>query len=112
MKEDPAEIERQELERFEELVEEALESLPPHFAQRMENIDVVVRAEPSRKVLRDMGFGPDETLLGIYHGIPQTERTTAYGSVLPDRIEIYREPTPRRCRAPCTGWRAGPNQGS
>jgi predicted Zn-dependent protease with MMP-like domain len=88
---DLAGADRQEAERFEELVDEALDGLPPEFAERMENIDVVVRPEPSERTRREMDLGPDETLLGLYQGVPQTERTTAYGAVLPDRIEIYRE---------------------
>jgi len=86
------EAEREERERFEELVEEALQNLPREFAERLENVDAVVEARPSRRTLRDMGIGPGGTLLGLYQGVPQTERTTSYGAVLPDRILIYRDP--------------------
>jgi predicted Zn-dependent protease with MMP-like domain len=37
-------------------------------------------------------------LLGFYHGVPQTQRTHRYGSVLPDKISIYRQPIMMRCR--------------
>ena len=79
-------------EHFEELVDEALEDLPPEFAERLDNVDMVVKAKPSRQTLRQMGLLGRGTLLGLYQGVPQTRRTTAYGNVLPDRILIYREP--------------------
>jgi predicted Zn-dependent protease with MMP-like domain len=83
---------REERRRFEELVEEALEDLPPEFAERLDNVDVVVRGRPSSKTLRGMGVPLGESLLGLYQGVPQTQRSVEYGNVLPDRIEVYREP--------------------
>jgi predicted Zn-dependent protease with MMP-like domain len=79
-------------ERFEELVEEALEDLPEEFAARLDNVDVVVERRPPRRVLREMGLLGRGTLLGLYHGVPQTSRDTQYGFVMPDQISIYREP--------------------
>lgn len=95
------EAERQDRERFDELVDEAVESLPPAFAERMENVDVVTEARPSRRTLREVGIEPGGTLLGLYQGVPQTERTTSYGAVLPDRIVIYREPVLDEADASC-----------
>jgi predicted Zn-dependent protease with MMP-like domain len=79
-------------ERFEALVDEAVAALPPEFADRLDNVDVVVEETPSRRLLRRMGLGPGRTLLGLYEGVPQTRRDHAYGAVLPDRIVIYRRP--------------------
>jgi predicted Zn-dependent protease with MMP-like domain len=68
--------------RFEELVGEALDLLPDELARAMDNVVVLVED-------RD----PDDpTLLGLYHGIALTERTSSYAGVLPDRITIYAEP--------------------
>jgi predicted Zn-dependent protease with MMP-like domain len=94
-------IAREEAERFEELVDEALANLPPAWAERMENVQVAIEAWPSPDVLQAVGLGENDALLGYYHGVPQTERTTAYGAVLPDRIEIYREPTLDEADATC-----------
>lgn len=67
--------------RFEELVADALDLLPAEFATAMNNVVVLVED-------RD----PEEpSLLGLYHGVALTERTTMYGGDLPDRIFIYRE---------------------
>ena len=96
-----SDAEREERRRFEELVEEALENLPEQFAARLENVDVVVEGQPSRRTLREMEIPQGGTLFGLYQGIPQTERTTAYGAVMPDRIIIYREPILDEADAMC-----------
>jgi len=88
-------------ERFQELVDEAVAGLPEEFASRLDNVDVVVRRRPSRETLRRMGLRRGRTLLGLYHGVPQTRRTTAYSLVMPDRIEIYREPILAMAREEC-----------
>ena len=76
-------------EQFGRLVEEALDSIPPRLGRMMRNVAVVVE---------DHGGSPN--LLGLYQGVPLTERTTNYAGVLPDRITIYRLPILRRCRTP------------
>jgi predicted Zn-dependent protease with MMP-like domain len=78
-------------EYFEDLVDEALEDLPDEFAERLDNVDIVVRSRPTRRMLREVGIRRG-TLLGLYQGVPQTHRSTSYGSVLPDRILVFREP--------------------
>jgi predicted Zn-dependent protease with MMP-like domain len=68
--------------RFEELVGDALDLIPPDFAKAMDNVVVLVEE-----------FNPEApSILGLYHGIALTERTSSYGGVLPDRISIYRQP--------------------
>ncbi|MEJ3658247.1 metallopeptidase family protein [Actinomycetes bacterium KLBMP 9759] len=67
--------------RFEELVADALDSIPPELTAAMDNVVVLVG-----------GRHPDEpSLLGLYEGIALTERTSSYGWVLPDRITIYQD---------------------
>lgn len=75
-----------EPERFEVMVEEALDGLPEELGEIMSNVAVTVE-----------DAGPPG-LLGLYRGIPLTRRTTAYGGVLPDRITIYRRAICRICR--------------
>jgi predicted Zn-dependent protease with MMP-like domain len=68
-------------ERFDQLVEAALEGLPPDLARAMENVAVVVE---------DSSEG--RPLFGLYEGIPLTRRgPMSYAGVLPDRITIYRD---------------------
>lgn len=68
-----------EPERFEEMVATALDGLPPDLGSLMRNVAVTVEHRQ----------GPPG-LLGLYQGIPLTERTTNYSGVLPDHITIYR----------------------
>jgi predicted Zn-dependent protease with MMP-like domain len=84
--------------RFERLVAEALDSLPPEFHQKMQNVDVVIKDWPSREEVRRAGLSSGETLFGLYEGIPLTKRTTRYGQVLPDKISIYQGPIEASCR--------------
>ena len=77
---------------FQKLVARAVELLPPRFLARLENVDVVVEDEPTDEDLDLAGVEPGGTLLGLYHGIPQSERGSWYGNMLPDRIVIYQRP--------------------
>ena len=83
---------------FEELVTEALDSLPDEIAAHMQNVDVVVEDEPPFEYLRTLPRG--HTLLGHYHGIPLTRRGVHYDGALPDKISIYRGPITRMARTP------------
>ena len=78
--------------RFEELVSEAVASLPERFAQRLANIDIQVRDWPSAQELRRAGVPQGRLLLGLYIGVPQTRRSGGYNLALPDRILIFQGP--------------------
>ncbi|MEA2446921.1 MAG: hypothetical protein QOK47_558 [Actinomycetota bacterium] len=83
---------------FEDLVSEALDSLPDELAKMMSNVDVVVEDEPPQEYLA--GLSPGHTLLGHYHGVPLTNRGVHYDHMLPDKISIYRGPITRIARTP------------
>lgn len=68
-------------ERFRELVSEALDSLPPELGRRVDNVAVMVEDGT-----------PESPLLGLYQGIPLTNRSLGYAGVTPDRITIFRMP--------------------
>ena len=80
---------------FERLVAEALATIPRRFRNAMRNIAIVVEDEPSEELLDEMEIEPPDTLLGLYQGTPLTERTSAYGNVLPDRVLIFQGPHER-----------------
>ena len=84
-------------ERFTQLVEEALAGIPRRFRDAMTNVAVVVEDEPSPDVLDDMDMEPGDTLFGLYHGTPLTQRDSGYGNTLPDRISIYQLPIEDAC---------------
>ncbi len=81
-----------EREAFETMVAEALDALPAFFRDRLENLAIVVEEWPDRHTLDSAGLRDRRQLLGLYHGIPLTARTTEYGLVPPDKISIYRQP--------------------
>jgi predicted Zn-dependent protease with MMP-like domain len=73
---------------FDELVAEALDLLPDDLARLLNNVVVIVEEAPPPG---------DEHLLGLYDGIPLTERDRWYSGVLPDRISIFRRPLLAMC---------------
>jgi predicted Zn-dependent protease with MMP-like domain len=85
-------------ERFEALVARAVDSLPEEFSSRLDNIDVVVEDWPTRNQLANLGLRRAETLLGLYEGVPLTNRTSHYGLVPPDKITIFQKPIEAKCR--------------
>jgi predicted Zn-dependent protease with MMP-like domain len=87
-------------QEFEQLVIEALDSLPPDIARMLDNVEVTVAGWPSPATLRNAGLRPGQTLFGLYEGIPQTQRTSHYGLVLPDKITIFQGPIERIRRTP------------
>ena len=76
-------------EQFEQYVAEALGTMPTRFRDAMENLAIVVEDEPDEELLEEMEAGPDDTLFGLYTGIPLTERQWAQGNTLPDRIILF-----------------------
>ena len=72
---------------FEDLVGEALDLIPEELGRLMDNVVVLVEDFPPR----------GQRLLGLYHGVPLTERGTTYAGMLPDTITIYRVPILRMC---------------
>ena len=76
-------------EKFEELVGEALDLIPEELGRLMDNVVVLVEDFPPR----------GRNLLGLYYGVPLTERGHNYSGMLPDTIHIYRVPILRMCRS-------------
>lgn len=78
------------LAAFEDLVARALDEIPEELARLVDNVVVVVEDDPP----------PDQPgLLGLYEGIPLTERGATYAGTMPDRISVYRRPTLAICES-------------
>lgn len=78
--------------RFEELVSEALESIPEQLWERIDNLAVMVEDWPTPAQRQSVGMERNGLLLGLYEGVPLTARTHNYGLVTPDKITIFRRP--------------------
>jgi predicted Zn-dependent protease with MMP-like domain len=80
-----------ERERFEELVGEAVEQLPQEFQAKLQNIAIIVEDFPPPEMRYD------GLLLGLFHGIPRTEKSVFF-SAPPDRIFLYQKNMTRKSR--------------
>lgn len=76
---------------FEQLVKEAVASVPAEFQPYMENIEIIIQDYPTEEQLQSVGLSPPHTLLGLYHGVPLTERGIS-NPLLPDQITLFRGP--------------------
>ena len=81
-------------ERFARIVDDAIASLPAEFVPYLDNVQVTVAEVPPPDPL---GEG-DEVLLGLYQGVPRTQRYLGAPD-LPDRITHYRRPLEARARS-------------
>jgi predicted Zn-dependent protease with MMP-like domain len=70
--------------RFDRLVEQALKRLPKVFRKKLSNVAIIVEDLPPR------GVRPDGLLLGLFHGVPLTEKSTFYATP-PDRVYLYQK---------------------
>jgi predicted Zn-dependent protease with MMP-like domain len=80
--------------RFERLVEDAIATLPKGLLAHLDNVQITVADVPPA----DPDHGEDEILLGLYQGVPRTERDLD-APVLPDRITLFRRPIELRARS-------------
>lgn len=76
------------LPEFEDAVGEALDLVPGELMDQLDNVVFLVEDEPP---------ADDPELLGVYDGVPLTERDQMWGGVMPDRITIFRGPLLRMC---------------
>jgi predicted Zn-dependent protease with MMP-like domain len=81
-------------EEFEKLVAEGFERLPQWVREKISNVALLVENEPSEEDRKAEGLSDDETLLGLYKGIPLSARGDMYGvgMTLPDTITLYQIP--------------------
>jgi predicted Zn-dependent protease with MMP-like domain len=84
---------------FRDLVEEAIDTIPPEFARAVRNLAIVIEDEPSEELLAEMEIEPPDTILGLYQGIPLTERQWSHGNTLPDKITLYQRTIEEECES-------------
>ncbi len=83
-------------QEFEQIVRDALDEIPDQLRHALENVAIIVEDEPAPEDASGAEQESEGELLGIYHGVPLSERGAGY-SGLPDRIVIYRGPILRSC---------------
>ena len=82
---------------FDRLVGRAIRRIPEEIRQHLDNILISVQRRPSNEMLEEMDMGPDEPLLGIYWGVPLTERSVISPPELSDTIFLFQEPLEQMC---------------
>jgi predicted Zn-dependent protease with MMP-like domain len=103
-------VEQARRQRFERIVARALDGLDPEVGAMLDNVEVIVEDEPTDEQLA-LGRGypeyteratdeQEDTLFGLYEGVPLTRRGSDYHLVPPDRITIFRGPLERACASP------------
>lgn len=84
---------------FEELVREAIETIPEDFLNIMQNVDFLVRRWPLKRQLKEADLEEGETLLGLYEGFPLTMGFDG-NMAPPDIITIFQGPIEDMCLTP------------
>ncbi|MBU6323689.1 MAG: metallopeptidase family protein [Patescibacteria group bacterium] len=79
-------------EEFERIAADSFGRVPERFRARIKNVALLVEDRPDEETRKEEGLADDETLLGLYRGVPQTARGDFYSGVLPDTITLYRLP--------------------
>src|SRR5919109_623745 len=77
--------------RFETIVQRALDGIPAPFRVALGEVAVVIADDPSAEQLRDHCLDPDDSLYGLYEGVPRTEWGADWAAV-PNKISIFRLP--------------------
>jgi predicted Zn-dependent protease with MMP-like domain len=77
---------------FEAIVSWAIDDLPPHFIDNMNNVAIIVEENPSVQQRNQLHLCDNQTLFGLYEGVPLTARGAGYGLVPPDKITIFKQP--------------------
>jgi predicted Zn-dependent protease with MMP-like domain len=102
-------VEQARRQRFERIVIRALDGLSPEVVAMLNNVEVIVEDEPTAEQLalgrgypepHQSAGGNEETLFGLYEGVPLTQRGSDYHLVPPDRITIFRGPLERAYTSP------------
>jgi predicted Zn-dependent protease with MMP-like domain len=79
-------------EQFNHLIAQSLDELPSKYTSRLENVLITYDDEPSAEQRQKLQLRCNETLFGLYEGIPLPARGSGYQMVLPDRITIFKNP--------------------
>lgn len=81
-------------EEFSKMIDEAFMSLPEKYTKLVkdQNVAIVYADEPTQEQREKMHLSKQQTLFGLYEGIPMTRRGAGYNLVLPDKITIFKNP--------------------
>ncbi len=87
-------------EQFNQIISEVMDELPREYIERLNNVAIVYADEPTPEEREQLKLRCDQTLFGLYQGIPLTRRGAGYNLVLPDKITIFKNPILRFSKDP------------
>ena len=79
-------------QEFESLMNQAIDELPQAYIKGLDNVAIVYADEPSPDQVQKMRLDNNHLLLGLFEGIPKTQRGSGYSLVLPDKITLFKKP--------------------
>lgn len=79
-------------ERFQQLVSEAIDNIPKKYLDHMQNVAFIVEDWPSQAQRERLHLQPNQTLFGLYEGVPLPQRGGNSNMLLPDKITIFKRP--------------------
>lgn len=79
-------------EQFDALITRAMNVLPQEYIRNLDNVAIVMADEPTAEQLSKQGVRHGQLLLGLYEGVPLTQRGAGYQFVLPDKITLFKRP--------------------
>lgn len=77
---------------FEAIVSQAIDSIPDKYFEHIKNVAFVTEDEPTREQRQKLQLRNNQSLFGLYEGIPITKRSSGYNMVLPDKITVFKYP--------------------
>lgn len=77
-------------DEFDDLITKAMNELPQKYIKGLQNVAIVMADEPTPEQIQKMKIGNYQILLGLYEGIPLTDRGSNYNLVLPDKITLFK----------------------
>lgn len=82
---------------FDLVVQRAIARIPREIRQHLDNMFISVQKRPSPELLEDLGYPPDEPLLGIFWGVPLMERSVMDPEPFPDKIFLFQQVLEETC---------------
>ena len=77
-------------EQFDNLITKAMDQLPQEYLEGLNNVAIVQADDPTPEQIEKMNIREGSVLLGLYEGIPLTQRGNNYTFVLPDKITLFK----------------------
>jgi len=78
-------------EEFDRLISKAMDELPQEYIRGLQNVAIVYADWPDEHQQKKAKLEPGNILLGLYEGIPLTQRGMNYNLVLPDKITLFKQ---------------------